>query len=238
MAAFAASVEQGYGLIECDLKYTADDELVLLHDQTVNRTARKANGEAFAEPMPIKELTLAEAREPEYGSWFSEKFKGERMPTLAELLAFAEQTQIPLKIDNCWEHFPEEITEKLFSAFDAVKGRVKFGFTCAKLQNLQAVAERFPDCTLHYDGGDLSEERLQAVAELAKGHELVIWVCYDNQMTKWFQGTKATPEICARVHRYGALGIWILSDREELAPAVELGADIIETTGHIKPEWL
>ena len=34
-------------------------------------------------------------------------------------------------------------------------------------------------------------------------------------------------------------GVWILSNREELEVAIkELDAEIIETTGHIKPEWI
>ena len=58
-------------------------------------------------------------------------------------------------------------------------------------------------------------------------------------MTGWFKGTKATPEVCKFVRQYGELGVWILSKREELEVAVrDLDAEIIETTGHIKPEWL
>jgi hypothetical protein len=58
-------------------------------------------------------------------------------------------------------------------------------------------------------------------------------------MTKWFKGEKASKELCDRVREYGELGIWILSKRDELPAAInEYGAEIIETTGHVKPEWL
>ena len=239
VAAFRASVEEGYDLIECDLKYTKDGEIVVLHDPTVNRTARKQNGESIADPLRIDHITLAEARELEYGAWKHERFKGEPIPTLAELLDFAAQSGIPIKIDNCWERFPDEIKESMFSQIEARGEAVKVGFTCAKLETLKLAADRFPNAMIHYDGGDLSRERLDQVAELAKGHPLAIWVCFDNDMTRWFQGTKATAEVCSFVRTYGELGVWILSRREELEPAIrEFGAEIIETTGHIKPQWL
>ena len=37
------------------------------------------------------------------------------------------------------------------------------------------------------------------------------------------------------VKRYGHLGIWILTEREELEQAHRLGAELIETTGSLKP---
>lgn len=239
LAAFWASVNEGYDLIECDLKFTKDGEIVVLHDPTVNRTARTKEGERIAEPLPIDRLTLAEARALEYGSWKAPDFRGEPIPTLAELLELAEKTGIPIKIDNCWERFPTEIKEKLFAAIAARGDRVRVGFTCAKLETLQLCAERFPSAMIHYDGGDLSRERLDRVAELTKEHPLAVWVCFDNEMTRWFQGTKASAEVCDLVRQYGELGVWILSRREELTPAIrEFGAQIIETTGHIKPQWI
>ena len=37
------------------------------------------------------------------------------------------------------------------------------------------------------------------------------------------------------IKEYADIGIWILSEEKELERAIELGADIIETTGSIKP---
>lgn len=239
MAAFRASVEQGYDLIEFDPKYTKDGKIVILHDWTVNRTGRLPDGSKPVEDTKICDLTFEEARALEYGSWFSPKFAGEQIPLLTDLLDFAKQTKIPLKVDNVWEHFPEHIREEMFAEIAAYGEDIKIGFTCAKLETLKIAAERFPYADIHYDGGDLSKERLDTVAELAKGHHLYVWVCFDNDMTKWFKGSKASAELCEFVNGYGELGIWILSKREELPSAIcDFKAEIIETTGHIKPEWL
>jgi len=239
IAAFRASVEEGYDIIECDPKYTKDGEIVILHDKTINRTARNAEGKKLEDNVAITDLTLSQARSFEYGSWKGAKFKGEQIPLLSDLLDFAEETQIPIKIDNVWEKFPEDMRKKLFKEIKARGDRVKIGFTCKDPANMKLVARKFPNAPLHYDGGDLSEERLAEVAKIAKGHKLYIWICFDNEMTQWFKGSKATRELCDRARKYGEIGIWILSKHEELDPAInEYGADVIETTGHIKPEWL
>lgn len=239
MAAFRASVAEGYDYIEFDPKYTSDGEIVILHDRTLDRTVRNGDGSKLEAGKAISEVTLCEARSYDCGIWFDEKFRGEKMPLLRELLEYAAEVKIPIKVDNVWEHFPEHIREKMFGEIEEYADRINIGFTCAKLETLKIAADRFPNADIHYDGGDLSRERLEEVARLAKGHHLYIWVCFPNDMTGWFKGTKATPEVCRFVRQYGELGVWILSKREELEVAVrELDAEIIETTGHIKPEWI
>lgn len=239
MAAFRMSVEQGYDLIEMDPKYTADGKFVILHDGSLKRTGRDANGEA--QDLKIKEITLAQAQEFEYGSWFSEEFKGEQIPLLSDVLDFAaEHPQIPIKIDNCWGKFPDELREAFLNEI-AARGdaAASIGFTCGTLECLKQAAEKFPKAVLHYDGAALDAETLNQVKAIAEGHRLIIWVCYDNDLTQWFKGPKANAELCDFVRGYGEVGVWILSKKDELECAIkECHADIIETTGHLKPEWV
>ena len=67
MIAYQAAIDQDYGIIELDPKYTADGKIVMLHDKSIRRTARDKNGESH--DIQISELTLDEAREYEYVSW-------------------------------------------------------------------------------------------------------------------------------------------------------------------------
>jgi hypothetical protein len=46
----------------------------------------------------------------------------------------------------------------------------------------------------------------------------------------------ASEELCTMAKQYGELGLWILETEEQLERARLLGADIIETTGSLKPE--
>jgi glycerophosphoryl diester phosphodiesterase len=239
LAAFRMSVEQGYDLIEMDPKYTADGKFVILHDRSLKRTARDADGNAV--DLKIAEITLAQAQSYEYGSWFSEQFKGEQIPLLSDVLDFAaEHPQIPIKIDNVWETFPDDLRAAFLDEIAARGEKVaNIGFTCRTLACLKQAADKFPGAMLHYDGAALDAETLDQVKAIAAGHRLVIWVCYENEMTGWFKGPKANAELCDFVRGYGEVGVWILSKREELERAIlECHADVIETTGHLKPEWV
>jgi glycerophosphoryl diester phosphodiesterase len=77
LAAYKLAAENGADAIEFDVKLTADGRAIALHDQMVNRTT---NGKG-----KIYQLPFGAVRELDAGAWFSEKFRGERIPTLDEV---------------------------------------------------------------------------------------------------------------------------------------------------------
>ena len=79
LSAFEEAVRLGVQMIELDVRQTKDEQLVILHDQSVDRTT-DGHGE-------INDLTLLQVRELDAGRWKSTSFKGERIPTLKEALA-------------------------------------------------------------------------------------------------------------------------------------------------------
>jgi len=79
LAAFKEAVRLGVHMIEFDVRLTRDGHLVILHDETVDRTS-KGQGK-------IAELSLDEVKQLDAGSWKSDKFAGEKIPTLQEALA-------------------------------------------------------------------------------------------------------------------------------------------------------
>lgn len=85
-AAFRRAVAQGISFIETDLHLTRDAHFVAIHDETVERTT---NGHGA-----IHEMTLAEARRLDAGSWFGSEFMGERIPTLEEILEFTKKHDV------------------------------------------------------------------------------------------------------------------------------------------------
>ena len=78
LAAFREAIQLGAHMIELDVQMTKDNELVIMHDATVNRTT---NGKGR-----VSDLTLAEIKDLDAGKWKSKKFKGEKVPTLKEAL--------------------------------------------------------------------------------------------------------------------------------------------------------
>ena len=81
LSAMAAAVEAGAEFAELDVGLTRDGEVVLMHDRTVDRTT---NGTG-----DLGDYSLSELRALEAGSWFSEEFDGEPIPTLREVIRFA-----------------------------------------------------------------------------------------------------------------------------------------------------
>lgn len=231
ITAFRAAVEQGYDIIEMDIKFTSDDVCVMLHDRTLNRTAPSVG----AEPVSIENMPYAEVRELDVGAWKGAEFAGERIPTLAQALAFIASEDIDCKIDNVWETFSEARQDIFLDIAAAANLGGRLGVTCRCLETLQKAAERLPEAELHWDG-DNDEQTLQKVSAIARGRKLTIWVCYDNSISKWFRGARASRALCDRVRRYGQVGLWLLVEHHEGMQAIEeFGADAIETNGQLKP---
>ena len=79
MAAFKLAIDAGVDMIELDVRMTKDFHLVVIHDRDVRRTT---NGTGFVWDMTLQDLRFLDA-----GSWFSPRFRGERIPTLREVIA-------------------------------------------------------------------------------------------------------------------------------------------------------
>lgn len=235
ISAFRAAVEQGYDLIELDPKFTLDDKCVVLHDRTLMRTARDAQGAPVN--AAIAEITLDEARSYEYGSWFAPEYAGEPLPLLEEALEFAHEHSIPLKIDNVIESFTARQTQILFELVEKTNMAQLTGFTCTRPEFIRTVAERFPRSVIHYDG-PVDEVRLSQLRNAVKDNPLVIWLPYPNKLTSWCTAPAVSKERVEMVRRIGArLGVWIIEEEADFIDACTLfEPDIVETTGSIKPD--
>jgi glycerophosphoryl diester phosphodiesterase len=77
LAAFQLALEQNADGIELDAKLSSDGVVIVMHDATVNRTT---GGEG-----KVSQKTLSELKAYDAGSWFSEQYAGEPVPTLAEV---------------------------------------------------------------------------------------------------------------------------------------------------------
>ncbi len=78
IASFKRAIAQGVDVIETDAQLSKDREVVLFHDETVERTT-DGRGRVW-------ELTLKELKSLDAGSWFGKEFSGERIPTLSEAI--------------------------------------------------------------------------------------------------------------------------------------------------------
>lgn len=232
MPAFEASFRQGYPIIEFDPSFTADGECVVFHDRTVNRTCRYADGTALAEPTLVADLTLEQLQALDAGLYMGQQFRGTKVPLLRQVLAFAKEKGLQVKIDNRFADFPQWQREKLFQIVK--DSGIHPGFTCKNRQITEEVLRWFPDTTIHYDGY-VDEATVAQIKSLLSGNRFIIWLPMASKLTSWVKVPLATPELCRMVKSYGELGLWILETKEQALEAAALGADIIETTGSIKP---
>ena len=86
-----SAYEVGADHIEVDIRLTADGVAVLMHDATVDRTTDGTG--------PVSNLTLAQVKQLDAGSWFGPDFAGTKVPTLAEaLVAVGQRGRILLDI--------------------------------------------------------------------------------------------------------------------------------------------
>ena len=83
LAAFKLAAEKGADAIEFDVQLTADRHVIVIHDQTIDRTT---NGTGR-----VSRLALTDLRDLDAGAWFSEQFRGERVPTLDEVFEKVEK---------------------------------------------------------------------------------------------------------------------------------------------------
>lgn len=237
ITAFQAAVDEGYAIIECDPRFTADNRCVFFHDGVLDRLARrKTDGEAPPKGIPVSSLTLEQLRRYEVGSWFHPSFAGTDAPTLEEVIDFAERNEIDFKIDNgLASHCSEAQTESFFSAVERSPAARRFGFTAADVGFAEKIAARFPENTLHYDG-PFDEESLVNLVSRVKVKRLVIWL--PIRKMSWLPYAAADRATVERVRKFGEIGLWIAVTKEDLEICRALGADIVETDGAVTPQML
>ncbi len=90
LASFALALAQGADALETDLRFTRDDEIVLFHDETLERTT---DGQGKVRDHSLSELKRFRTRRPDGSGW-----SDERVPSLVELL-IATQARTPLLLE-------------------------------------------------------------------------------------------------------------------------------------------
>lgn len=94
MPAFAAAAEAGYQFLESDVHFTKDGVAVLCHDSTINATARNADGSKIVGVKSIQFMTYEELLQYDFGIAAGEAYRGTRIPTFREWIAFCREADV------------------------------------------------------------------------------------------------------------------------------------------------
>ena len=103
MAAFQKAIDDMADYIELDVQLTSDGEVIVMHDSNAYRTTGVDEN--------IVNMTYKEVRRLDAGSWYSDEYKGEKVPGLREVLELA-QGKIKLNIELKPADNGEELARK------------------------------------------------------------------------------------------------------------------------------
>lgn len=221
IAAFYGAAMQDYDIIELDPAVTADGVFVVLQDETLNRTARKKDGTLLEAPLRINKLTYAEVCNYDYGVWFSQKFRGEQLPLLTQVLDWAAHRNILIKISSTYEAFPPDIQLSFFTLLR--NSGSKLALTCSTAASAEFIHRELPTAQIHYSG-PVDPTVLNKLSP------------YRDKLTVWLPYAEASDELCALIRQYAALGMGVFNRYEDYAQGgIRFQPDIISTTGAVKP---
>ena len=184
IAAYDLALEMGADYIEQDLQLTSDGVLVVLHDDTLDRTAR---GPAENCTGPVATKTLAQIRTCDVGSWFNEtrpalarpEYVGLTIPTLEEVFQ-RYRKRVNYYIETKSPDDAEQMEERLLELLDRYGLRklaarswqvLIQSFSAASLEKIHALDPSLPLIQLvsFLPSGAALEDSLDAMAEYAVG---------------------------------------------------------------------
>jgi glycerophosphoryl diester phosphodiesterase len=200
LAAFRKAVAIGADCIELDVRRTRDGHLVVIHDERVDRTTDGIGR--------VADLSLAELRQLDAGSWFSPEHAGERIPTFPEAIAaiaphltFATEIKEP----------PGLIEAQVLAALKEAGALARTVITSFNADVIRLVKELEPSAKTGLIGSDSGLlERAVAVG------------------ASWIDPYKdgCTPELVAAAHAAGIrVTTWIIDAPEELRHYEAMGVD-------------
>lgn len=118
LAAFQKAMDMGADMIEIDVHYTKDGEVVVFHDEDVDRTT---NGTG-----KVHKFTLEEIKQLDAGSWFGdhEQYRGEKVPTLQETLELIHgKMECVIDIKSKGHEFYEGFARRVIEIIDEYEAK-------------------------------------------------------------------------------------------------------------------
>ncbi len=237
LRAFRESMALGVDLLELDVHLTADGEVAVIHDATLDRTtdARGAVGERTA-----AELADVRLRGPD-GS-----LTDERLPTLREVLAVVAPSPAGLLVEVkgpvvagvnvVYARGDGEVRITPGPAYaglvaktlgvlrqSSMLGRVNvMGFSPDVLTETRALEPGVPTTFL------VAAEHVRTVGVPAEA--AVAWAGRLGATDLGLQHTLASPSVIAAARAAGVrVGVWTVNDEKAMRHAVDLGVDVLTT---------
>ncbi|MET8568579.1 glycerophosphodiester phosphodiesterase family protein [Streptomyces sp. NPDC004783] len=241
LAAVDKAAELGIRWVENDVQRTKDGELVVIHDDSLQRTTDVEEVFPDRAPWKVKDFTATEIARLDAGSWFGPEYAGARVPTLEQylhrvdrhhqklLLELKSPAQYPgieretLKVlaNEGWLDRRHVAGRLIVQSFDAdsirtvhsLKPALKTGFLGTPAVSDLPEYAKFTD-QINPSYGSLSANYVSSVHALKGAHGRPLEV---------FTWTVDNPDVAKRVAGYGVDGV-ITNKPDVVRDAVEAAA--------------
>ena len=231
LEAFRLAAESGAGGLELDVHMTSDAGIVVIHDDTVNRTTDGAG--------PVRDMTLREVQNldagyrfaPEGGASYPYRGRGVPVPELGEVLRGFPDLKVNIDVKEDQPGVEEALLRSVLDA-DA-------GDRVLVVSEIPVVLERFRELS----GGEIatgaSRREVEDFYRMSRqGLEGSLNPAYDAlQVPVEFAGSElVTPRFVEAAHDRGVrVDVWTINNAREMRRLLDLGVDGIMTD---KPEIL
>lgn len=220
--AFVAGIDQGADMIEVDVHMSADGELVIVHDVTLDRTTNVRSVCPERSDTRVKSMNAAEIAELDAGSWKGEAFAGLQVPTLAEVLALVHTTRTGLLLEVKHPELYPGIAEAIVAACDEVPDYLERSLAAGLLVVQSAdwgFVREFHELAPEVPVGLLGRPTEQQLREFAA------WVDQINP-----EHIDADADYLTMVHELGMSSlVWTVDAVTDMEKSIDYGADGIIT---------
>ena len=205
LRAFVAAAELGADMCEFDVRMTRDGEIVVIHDATVNRTT---DGRGRVAAMSAAEIERLHA-----GVRFGAEFRGERIPTLAEVAAALGERRCGMDVELKARGLEARVCEVLRGC-GAIETTLVSSFDWDQLKIVVAQEPALRIALLGEKAAAILLEAAAAVRAFAIAPRFDI----------------ADAALCAEAHRRGlAVYVWTVDDAPAMRRLIAAGVDGIMT---------
>jgi glycerophosphoryl diester phosphodiesterase len=212
LEAFRLAFKQGAEAIELDVKLSADGQVIVIHDSTLDRTT---NGEGRVASFDLSDLRALDA-----GVRFSEAFRGARIPTLEEVFEILGKTGfVNIELTNYFTP-NDALVEKVCELVRRHNLQNQVLFSSFFISNLKKAARLIPEVPRGL---------------LAMAGWMGVWARSFGFMFGDYQAlhthkTNASPQQVLRAHRLRRrIHVWTANTAEEVLRFKEWGVDGIIT---------
>lgn len=182
IAAFELAHEMGADMIELDVLLSKEGTPVVIHDMDLKMST---NGRGI-----VQNLTVQELKELDAGSWFSSEFKGEKIPLLEDVIAWAKDRislNIEIKPEIATDKFRGSAEEKvleLIRKYDMEKYVLISSFDYGTVHHVKSEAPHISAAILF---NDKKKEDRSLVPLLNRYHADGLNVAYSELNRQWIK---------------------------------------------------